>query len=65
VKDIARVFATELDRLDPERRTIVTEALHVAASSGAWEVLRTERRLSVEDAGAVVTESMRALLATI
>jgi AcrR family transcriptional regulator len=65
VKDIARVFATELDPLDAERRTIVTEALHVAASSGAWEVLRTERRLSVEDAGAVVTESMRAVLATI
>jgi AcrR family transcriptional regulator len=65
VKDIARVFATELEELDPARRTIVTEALHVAASSGAWEVLRTERRLSVADAGAVVTESMRALLAGI
>jgi AcrR family transcriptional regulator len=65
VKDIARVFAAELEGLAPDRRTVATEALHVAASSGAWDVLRTERRLSVDDAGAVVTESMRAVLATI
>jgi hypothetical protein len=65
VKDIARVFAVELEGLGPERRMILTEALHVATSSGAWEVPRTERRLSVDDASAVVAESMRAVLATV
>jgi AcrR family transcriptional regulator len=65
VKDLARVFATELEELDADRRATLTEALNVAASSGAWEVLRTERRLSVDDASAVVSESMRAVLATI
>ncbi len=65
VKDIARVFAVELEGLDQDRRTMLTDALHVAASSGAWEVLRTERRLSVDDASAVVAESMRAVLATV
>jgi TetR/AcrR family transcriptional regulator, regulator of autoinduction and epiphytic fitness len=65
VKDIARVFAVELEGIRADRRTMLTEALHVATSSGAWEVLRTERRLSVDDASAVVAESMRAVLATV
>lgn len=65
VRDIARVFATELATYPDDRREIVTEALHAASSSGVWEVLRTERDLSVEDAGAVVAESLRALLAPI
>ena len=64
VKDIARVFAVELEGLGADRRTLLTEALHVATSSGAWEVLRTECRLSVDDASSVVAESMRAVLAT-
>ena len=63
VNDIARVFATELDEIDADRREDVTEALHLATSAGAWDVLRTERRLGVDDAGRVVTESLRALLA--
>jgi AcrR family transcriptional regulator len=64
-RDLDRVFATELDGLDADRRTIVTEAMNLAASSGAWEVLRTERGLPVDDASEVVTESLHALLASI
>lgn len=63
-KDMARVFAVELEALDRDQRTHVTEALHLATSAGAWDVLRTERRLSVDDASRVVTQSLRALLAT-
>ena len=38
------------------------EALYVASSAGAWEVLRSERGLSVEQARAVVAASLTALL---
>jgi AcrR family transcriptional regulator len=61
-KDLARVFATELDPLDAEPRTTVLEALHLATSAGAWEVLRREHELSVAEAGRVVIVSMSALL---
>ncbi len=61
-KDLARVFATELDRLDPDRRAVVLEALHLACSAGAWEVLRVERGLTVEVAEHVVTLSLTSLL---
>jgi TetR/AcrR family transcriptional regulator, regulator of autoinduction and epiphytic fitness len=62
VRDLARVFAFEMDRLAPERRPTVLEALQVATSAGAWEVLRSERDLTVEDAGRVVAVSLTALL---
>lgn len=62
IRDLARIFAAELDRLEPERATVVLEALHVASSGGAWEVLRSERGLSVENAVAVVAATLTALL---
>jgi TetR/AcrR family transcriptional regulator, regulator of autoinduction and epiphytic fitness len=62
VRDLGRVFADQLEPMDPEHRTVLVEALHVACSAGAWEVLRQERHLSVEDARAVVATSMTALL---
>jgi TetR/AcrR family transcriptional regulator of autoinduction and epiphytic fitness len=61
-KDLARVFATELGELDPDRRALVLEALHLVCSAGAWEVLRRERGLSVDDAEHVVGMSLTALL---
>jgi TetR/AcrR family transcriptional regulator of autoinduction and epiphytic fitness len=62
VRDLARVFATELDRWGEQRETVL-EALHVAASSGAWDVLRVERHLTVEQASAVLETTLTSLLA--
>ena len=54
VRDLGRVFADRARPHGPERRDRrCVEALHVACSAGAWEVLRSERDLSVEDARAV------------
>jgi hypothetical protein len=62
IRDLARVFAAELDRCGADRAPVVLEALNVACSSGAWEVLRTERSLSVEETVAVVSATVTALL---
>ena len=62
VRDIARVFADRLEPLEPSRRHLLVEALHVVTSAAAWDVLRNERDLSVTDAGTVVSRSMTALL---
>lgn len=62
VRDLARVFADELEPLDAEQRDLLIEALHMATSAGAWAVLRDERDLDVEHACAVVRASMTALL---
>jgi AcrR family transcriptional regulator len=62
VRDLARVFATELGRLDAPSAAIFLEALNVASGAGAWETLRTERGLSVDDARTVMKTSMTALL---
>jgi AcrR family transcriptional regulator len=62
VRDLSRIFATEVRRGDPELAPVLLEALNAAASSGTWEVLRTERELSIEDATAVVTVTLTALL---
>ena len=61
-KDLARVFASQLAALDPDRGTLALEAMHLACSAGAWEVLRRERELSVDDAERVVCMSLTALL---
>ncbi len=62
IRDLSRIFATEVGRVDPEVAPVLLEAVNVAASSGAWEVLRIERELSVEDATVVVTTTLTALL---
>ena len=62
IRDLARVFAVELAGYDSECATLVLEALNVASSAGAWEVLRSERGLSVENAAAVVAATLTALL---
>ena len=53
VGDLARVFTAELDGWG-DRRDVALEALHVATSAGAWDVLRSERHLTVEEASAVL-----------
>jgi AcrR family transcriptional regulator len=62
IRDLARVFATELRCCDPDHQPVVLEAMNVACSSGAWEVLRTERGLSVDDATGVVAATLTALV---
>lgn len=62
VRDLARVFTSELDRRDPDAQPILLEALNASSSSGAWEVLRLERGLTVERASAVVVTTLTALL---
>jgi TetR/AcrR family transcriptional regulator, regulator of autoinduction and epiphytic fitness len=62
IRDLARVFAAELDGYEPDRATTVLEAMNVASSGGAWEVLRRERGLSVERSVTVVAATLHALL---
>jgi TetR/AcrR family transcriptional regulator of autoinduction and epiphytic fitness len=61
-RDLARVFAVELQHETPERREIALEALYAVTSAGMWEVLRAERNLSVENSCRVVAASLTALL---
>ncbi|MGZ4690150.1 MAG: TetR/AcrR family transcriptional regulator [Acidimicrobiia bacterium] len=62
LRDLERVFGTELDGYDPGVRSVVLEALNVASSGGAWEVLRSERGLSVDASREVVAASLTAVL---
>jgi len=61
-RDLARVFATELAPLDDADRRITLEALHLATSAAAWEVLRIECGLSVDAAARVVGTTITAVL---
>jgi TetR/AcrR family transcriptional regulator, regulator of autoinduction and epiphytic fitness len=61
IRDLARVFTPELDHWG-DNRTTALEALHVATSSGAWDVLRNERGLTVGEATAVLATTMTRLL---
>ena len=61
-RDLARVFATELTPLHDADRRITLEALHLATSAPAWEVLRTECGLSVDAAARVVGTTITAVL---
>lgn len=53
LRDLQRVFGAELARWADEREQAL-EALHVATSAAAWEVLRTERDLDIEQSSAVM-----------
>ena len=57
IRDLDRVFGTELDRWG-DRRDVALEALHVASSAGAWEVLRNERGLTVERRASAVARDV-------
>ena len=61
VRDLDRVFGTELDRWG-DRRDVALDALHVATSAGAWDVLRSERGLTVEQASAVLETTVTNLV---
>lgn len=61
-KELAHVFASELDALEPEVRARRLAALCVAASSHGWETLRLHYELSSADAHDVVADLMAAIL---
>ncbi len=61
-EDVARVFAAELDRLPPDERTEVLDALSVATCPSSWEYLRRSQGLSMPRARAVLQRSLRAIL---
>src|SRR3954468_2020836 len=60
--ELMRVFAPELaERPDAERATL-TAALGAAASWSAWDALRTQQALAVDEASAALALTLRALL---
>ena len=61
VRDLERVFAAELEAWG-DSRGLALDAMAVAASQGAWDVLRRELGLSVERASAVVVTTLTSLL---
>jgi AcrR family transcriptional regulator len=60
--EVRRLFAAELEPLSEAERQELLDALYIAAAGPSWEVLRHDRRLSVERAEAVVRRTLRALL---
>lgn len=60
--EVARVFAPELDHVSPAARASVLDALYLVSSAPAWESLRHDRRLSVDEARAAVRDALMALL---
>ena len=63
--ELARVFAPELEGLEPAARSAVLDALYLVASGPAWESLRHDRGLSPDAARAAVQQSLRALLSEV
>jgi TetR/AcrR family transcriptional regulator, regulator of autoinduction and epiphytic fitness len=63
-KEIERLFAPELDALEPTRRAHAAAIVEVLVSSSAWEALRDVHEFDVRDAmSAVVDTILRELAA--
>jgi AcrR family transcriptional regulator len=62
--EVRRVFAGELDAVDPDRRAPVEASLCAVTSFSAWEALRTHQGLDVEASRDALVCSLRALLHT-
>jgi TetR/AcrR family transcriptional regulator of autoinduction and epiphytic fitness len=60
--DLARVFASELAECAESERAALAAALGAAASWSAWDALRTQQALTVDDASAALALTLRALL---
>jgi AcrR family transcriptional regulator len=61
--EVAASFAPELDRLAPEDRAGLLDALTVATSWGVWDELRAEGGATAEAARSTMARIVRALLA--
>jgi TetR/AcrR family transcriptional regulator of autoinduction and epiphytic fitness len=62
-EELVRVFAAELAARDEPARATLVGALGAVGSWSAWDALRAQQGLSVEDASAALTLTLRALLA--
>lgn len=62
-EEVARVFAAELAAREEGERATLAAALGAAASWSAWDALRAEQGLPVEDASAALALTLGALLA--
>ena len=60
--EVAAVFRTELAPLEPAEREVLVTALHLAAGGPAWELLRHDRGLPVEQAAALVRRTVGRLV---
>ena len=62
---VADVFAPELSRLDSKRRSLMLDALDIAAGWSTWDSLRTVQDSSAARARQVMTTMLTDLLATV
>jgi TetR/AcrR family transcriptional regulator, regulator of autoinduction and epiphytic fitness len=62
-EELTRVFAAELAARDEPERATLAAALGAVGSWSAWDALRAQQGLSVEDASAALALTLRALLA--
>ena len=60
--EVLLVFAQELDPLDATARARTLDALYLCSAAAAWEALRHDRGLSVEDATSVMRRLVGAVL---
>jgi RecB family exonuclease len=60
--ELVRVFAAEIAARPEEDRATLVAALGVAGSWSAWDALRVQQQLSVEEASAALAVTLRALL---
>ena len=62
--EVLAVFATELDPLDEAERAVVLSAFHVVAGFPAWELLRSQRGLDLDEAADVLRRTVRRIVPT-
>jgi AcrR family transcriptional regulator len=60
--ELMRVFASELAERAESERAALAAALGAAASWSAWDALRTQQALTVDEASAALALTLRALL---
>jgi AcrR family transcriptional regulator len=62
--ELARVFAAEIAARPEEERPALVAALGAAGSWSAWDALRTQQRLDVDEASAALRLTLRGLLSS-
>lgn len=60
--ELGCVFAPELDALEEDRRRLMLASLDVASSASAWDTLREQHALEVDEAVAVTCDLLRAVV---